>query len=54
MKIFWERFASKKEKGQFYTPYTLVELILNDKLPIKNEVNYNIKTLDTACGSGFF
>lgn len=51
---FLGEFASKKEKGQFYTPYTLVELILNDKLPIKNEVNYNIKTLDIACGSGIF
>lgn len=44
----------KKEKGQFYTPYTLVELILNDKLPIKDETNHNVKILDPACGSGIF
>jgi len=43
----------KREKGQFYTPYSLVELILKDKLPT-NEANYNIKVLDIACGSGIF
>lgn len=51
---FLGEFDSKKEKGQYYTPYTLVELILNDKLPIKKETNYNVKTLDIACGSGIF
>lgn len=51
---FLGELDAKKEKGQFYTPYTLVELILNDKLPIKNETNYNIKILDPACGSGIF
>ncbi|HEY5589688.1 MAG TPA: N-6 DNA methylase [Paludibacter sp.] len=43
----------KREKGQFYTPYSLVELILKDKLPT-NEVNFNTKILDPACGSGIF
>lgn len=51
---FLGELEAKKEKGQFYTPYTLVELILNDKLPIKNETNYNVKILDPACGSGIF
>ncbi|MDR0332413.1 MAG: SAM-dependent methyltransferase [Dysgonamonadaceae bacterium] len=51
---FLGELQSKKDKGQFYTPYTLVELVLNDKLPIKNETNYNVKTLDPACGSGIF
>lgn len=51
---FLGELDAKKEKGQFYTPYTLVELILNDKLPIKNETNYNVKILDPACGSGIF
>lgn len=51
---FLGEFKSKKEKGQYYTPYTLVELILNDKLPIKNSCNYNTKILDPACGSGIF
>ena len=51
---FLGELQSKKEKGQFYTPYTLVELILNDKLPTKNETDYNVKILDPACGSGIF
>lgn len=51
---FLGELDAKKEKGQFYTSYTLVELILNDKLPIKNETNYNVKILDPACGSGIF
>jgi type I restriction-modification system DNA methylase subunit len=44
----------KKDSGTFYTPPSLVELILNEKLPIKNELNYNVKTLDPSCGSGIF
>ena len=43
----------RHERGQFYTPYNLVELILYDKLPINN-INYNVKILDPACGSGIF
>jgi type I restriction-modification system DNA methylase subunit len=46
---------NKKESGTFYTPPSLVELILNEKLPIqKDKTNYNIKTLDPSCGSGIF
>lgn len=52
---FLGELISKKEKGQFYTPYPLVELILNDKLPTtKNDKEYNVKILDPACGSGIF
>lgn len=43
----------RNERGQFYTPYNLVELVLTDKLPISNP-NYNVKILDPACGSGIF
>jgi len=57
----YENFLSeldKKEKkntGTFYTPPSLVELILNEKLPVKNqESEYNVKTLDPSCGSGIF
>ncbi|WP_309608778.1 N-6 DNA methylase [Flavobacterium sp.] len=57
----YENFLSeldKKEKkntGTFYTPPSLVELILNEKLPInKEEINFNVKTLDPSCGSGIF
>lgn len=43
----------KRERGQFYTPFSLVELILKDKLPTKDQ-NFNVKVLDPACGSGIF
>lgn len=44
----------KKKTGSYYTPPELVELILNEVLPVENETNYNIKILDPACGSGIF
>jgi len=45
----------KKNSGTFYTPPSLVELILNEKLSTKKgEINYNIKILDPSCGSGIF
>lgn len=43
----------KHEKGQFYTPYSLVELILKDKLST-DDIRFNYKILDPACGSGIF
>lgn len=43
----------KKETGTYYTPPSLVELILNEKLPV-NSTDFNIKTLDPSCGSGIF
>lgn len=45
----------KKKTGTFYTPPSLVELILNEKLPCKkHDTEYNVKVLDPACGSGIF
>ncbi len=45
----------KKKTGTYYTPPSLVEFILNEKLPVsKNEKDYNVKILDPACGSGIF
>lgn len=45
----------KKKTGTYYTPPSLVEFILNEKLPIgKKEFNYNVKILDPSCGSGIF
>jgi type I restriction-modification system DNA methylase subunit len=45
----------KKDSGAYYTPPALVEFILNEKLPIqKTDKNYNIKILDSSCGSGIF
>ncbi|MDR0384772.1 MAG: N-6 DNA methylase, partial [Prevotellaceae bacterium] len=51
---FLGELKDKKDKGQFYTPSTLVELMLNDKLPFINETDYNVKTLDITCCSGIF
>lgn len=53
---FLEEFKeSQKEKaGQYYTPPSLVELILNEKLKSKNETQWEFKILDPACGSGIF
>lgn len=51
---FLGELDEKKAKGQFYTPYPLVELMLKNKLPTKNRTNYTVKTLDIACGSGIF
>lgn len=53
----YENFLSeieKRESGSYYTPPELVELILNEVLPVENETNYNIKVLDPTCGSGIF
>jgi hypothetical protein len=51
---FLGEFNDDKNRLQFYTPYSLVEFMLNEKLPVKNETNYNVKTLDIACSSGIF
>lgn len=52
----YENFLTKldkRETGTFYTPPTLVELVLKETLP-ETETNYNVKTLDPSCGSGIF
>jgi hypothetical protein len=53
---FLEEFKeSQKEKaGQYYTPPSLVELVLNEKLKVKGEKQWQFKVLDPACGSGIF
>ena len=54
----YEKFLGElqqKKTGSYYTPPALVELILNEVLPIKNgEKAYNLKILDPTCGSGIF
>ncbi|MGB0883824.1 MAG: HsdM family class I SAM-dependent methyltransferase [Flavobacteriales bacterium] len=46
---------SKQETGTYYTPPSLVEFILNEKLPVNNgESKYDLKILDPSCGSGIF
>ncbi|MDY3318270.1 N-6 DNA methylase [Riemerella anatipestifer] len=46
---------SKKRTGTYYTPPSLVEFILNEKLPVGETFkDYNVKVLDPSCGSGIF
>lgn len=45
----------KKLSGTFFTPPSLVELMLNERLPVNSkETDYEVKILDPACGSGIF
>lgn len=57
----YENFLAKiepdiiQQTGTHYTPPSLVELILNEKLSTgKKDIQYNFKILDPACGSGIF
>lgn len=48
---------TKKEKnGEYYTPHSLVDLILNESLSWASKDNqvFDLKILDIACGSGIF
>ncbi|MDQ1350850.1 MAG: hypothetical protein QG657_1152, partial [Acidobacteriota bacterium] len=49
-----EKQASKD--GAYYTPLSLVEFILNEKLPWadKDNTDYKLTILDPTCGSGIF
>lgn len=52
----YEHFLSKsmkKERGQYYTPANLVDLILSEKLPINKDTLIK-PILDPTCGSGIF
>jgi len=43
------------ENGAVYTPSFLVNLLIDECLPLKfNDTNENIKLIDPACGSGIF
>jgi Type I restriction-modification system methyltransferase subunit len=43
----------RHNKGQFYTPFALADMILTEVLPTKS-VEYDYPILDPACGSGIF
>lgn len=45
--------TDKEEKGTFYTPYHLVELLMDEVLPWEGLFR-KVKVLDPACGSGIF
>lgn len=51
----YEHFLNeyRYEKGQFYTPFALADMVLSEVLPTsKGDSNYPL--LDMACGSGIF
>lgn len=43
----------KKERGQYYTPANLVDLILSEKMPVDKDTQIK-PVLDPTCGSGIF
>lgn len=45
--------SKKKERGQYYTPANLVDLILSEKIPIGKDTPIR-PVLDPTCGSGIF
>jgi methylase of polypeptide subunit release factors len=46
---------SKESTGAVYTPSFLVNLLIDECLPLdKNDLDENVKLLDPACGSGIF
>lgn len=55
--IFLNKTDEEKSKqGEYYTPHSLVDFILNERLPWADSENknYTLKILDIACGSGIF
>lgn len=56
---FYEEFIpktgknNKKDSGAVYTPSFLVNLLIDESIPL-NELNENVKLIDPACGSGVF
>ena len=57
---FYEEFIQKdidKNKGTVYTPSYLVNLLIDESLPIstnEEDLNENVKLADVSCGSGIF
>ena len=54
---FYEEFIpkDKENKGTVYTPSFLVNLLIDECLPLSpTETNYNVKLIDVSCGSGIF
>lgn len=56
---FYEEFIpkTKENKGTVYTPSYLVNLLIDECLPLSRnakDLDYNIKLADVSCGSGIF
>ena len=55
----YEEFIPKHDKGAVYTPHYLVNLLIDECLPLPNKINSgisteNVKLIDISCGSGIF
>ncbi|WP_316812671.1 class I SAM-dependent DNA methyltransferase [Pedobacter heparinus] len=55
----YEEFIPKHDKGAVYTPHYLVNLLIDECLPLPNKVinnphSENVKLIDISCGSGIF
>jgi type I restriction-modification system DNA methylase subunit len=46
--------CKKQRHGTYYTPYHLVEMLMDEVYPWDGEYNDQFKILDPACGSGVF
>lgn len=46
--------SKKKRHGTYYTPYHLVEMLMDEVYPWDGEYNEEFKLLDPSCGSGVF
>ena len=56
---FYEEFIpkDKENSGTVYTPSHLVNLLIDECLPLSNkdeDLQYNVKLADVSCGSGIF
>lgn len=49
-----EEDTKKDRHGTYYTPYHLVEMLVDEVYPWDGDYNENLKVLDPACGSGVF
>lgn len=53
--FYEELLYNKKSTGAVYTPYFLVNLLVDECLPLGlGNTNENVKLIDPACGSGIF
>jgi type I restriction-modification system DNA methylase subunit len=57
---FYEEFIpktgdnNKKSTGAVYTPSFLVNLLIDECIPLDSNMDENVKLIDPACGSGIF
>src|SRR6185503_17702978 len=55
----YEEFIPDEDKGAVYTPHYLVNLLIDECIPLPDKTNFasideNLKLIDISCGSGIF